>query len=95
MTEQKPSKLKQILAAIGAVLVGLLLFMKSKNNTLEALNENNEALKEKAELDAEIAKNDALLNVEEVKRKEQVEGLKGNDEELSAKNLVDFFNRRK
>ncbi len=92
MTEEKPSKLKLILSGIGAILVGLLLFFKSKNNTLEALNENNEALKEKAELDAEIAKNDAHLEVEEEKRKEAESQEPPKD--LTPVALVDFFNKR-
>jgi len=83
-----------IAGAFGLILAALFM-ERTKNKSLEALNDNNEAMKEKNALDVEIAKNNAFLNVEEIKRKEQVDALKGNNEELSAKNLVDFFNRRK
>lgn len=88
-------KLWSIIAGAFGLILAALFIERTKNKNLEALNDNNEAMKEKNALDVEIVNNNALLNVEEIKRKEQVDALKGNNEELSAKNLVDFFNRRK
>lgn len=53
-----------------ALVLGLLFLERSKRKSAEALNDNNEALKEVQELNGEIEKNKGLLEAEEEKRKE-------------------------
>jgi len=89
-------KLWGYIAGAFALIVGLFFMERTKRKSAEALNENNEALKKVDELEAKVKVNHERLQVEEINRKEQVAALeKAKDEELSAKALVDFFNRRK
>jgi hypothetical protein len=89
-------KLWGYIAGAFALILSLFFLERTKRKSAEALNDNNEALKKVNDLDAKVKANNELLKVEEVNRKQQVEALeKAKNEELSAKNLVDFFNRRK
>lgn len=89
-------KLWGYIAGAFALIVGLFFMERTKRKSSEALNDNNEALKKVDELQAKVQVNNERLHIEEVNRKEQVVALeKAKNEELSAKALVDFFNRRK
>lgn len=74
-------------------MLGLLFFERGKRKSAEALNDNNEALKEVAKNAGEIEKNNGLLAAEEEKRKEIEKGTK--DDKENTDGNANFFNGRK
>lgn len=83
-----------VLALLGAL--GGLFFFRSKNKSNEALVENVATKEELLKKDQEIAKNNGLLQAEEVKRAQLEEDIKKEqDEPLTTDQVIDFFNRRK
>lgn len=82
---------------IYAVLAGLLvLFFLKKNKTVEAQGENLEVKEKLNEIQKEIIKTDAKIEIEAEKRdsvkKEMEEKI---NDVLSEKEIADFFNRNK
>lgn len=75
------------------LLGGAYLFQRSKLKSAEALNDNNEALKEVQKINGEVEKNKGLLGAEEEKRKEIAKETE--DEKTNTNADAGFFNSRK
>jgi|688.fasta_scaffold1290130_1 hypothetical protein len=75
-----------------AVLVGLLVYEKSKRKTAESLNTNLESKEKVQQEQAKIDKVDAQLAAEENKRNELQEQLDKKAERVLNETLAKFFN---
>lgn len=75
-----------------AVLVGLLVYEKSKRKTAESLNTNLESKEKVQQEQAKIDKVDAQLELEETKRKELEDQLDKKAERILNEKLAEFFN---
>lgn len=77
-------------------LLGGLVYERTKRKSAEAILENNEVAKANIELDKTKAKLEGLDQAEEELRRKELERLKEKqDEKLSDKDIIDFFNNRK
>lgn len=83
--------LEILLGIIGALLGGLV-YLKTKKDSAEALNTNNDVKNEAGKLDANIEKSKALLEAEEEKRKSLASDLKKEEGNKSDEELAKFFN---
>jgi len=84
-----------VVAAFSLIL-GLFFMERSKRRSAEALNDNADTLEKVRKKESEVMKNNAQLLAEEQLRNNEREALESKkNEDLSASNLVDFFNKRK
>lgn len=84
----------QALIAIIIALVGGLLYLRSRQQTAEALLQNQDTKKELNAIDKDIAKNEGIIESEEEKQKRTQKELEDEKaKKLSANELADFFNR--
>lgn len=80
-----------ILVVVG--LVGWLLYERSKRRSSEALNDNIETKEKVNEIQKDIIKNEALIEVEKEKQDELKKNLeKEKSKDVSNDDLIDFFN---
>lgn len=82
--------LETLLTIIG-VLLGGLVYLKTKKDSAESLNENVDVKNKAGKLDAEIEKSKALLEAEEEKRKSLASDLQKEKGNKSNEELAKFF----
>lgn len=81
-----------LFGALGLTAIGFF-YMKAKKDSAEALLNNQRTKQDVAKIDGQIAKNDAILESEEEKRKAINQQIK--DAQNEAGDVIDFFNKRK
>lgn len=79
------------LIGLVAILLGGLLFERSRRNSAEGVLENLDTKKELLKQETLTAKNQGLLEAEEEKRKE----IKSNEDKKSLDDVARFLNDRK
>lgn len=87
-----------ILTLLGviAALFGVALFQKSKADTANALNQNIKTKEDLLKTDEKIVDNNVSLKQEDIKRNQLAEDVKKDqNEEVSSRDVLDFFNNRK
>lgn len=86
----------QYLLGLGAAIFAAFIYLKTKKDSAEALNENIDTKNQINEIDKQVAKNDGELQSEEDKRKQlekEAEDAKNANQNVSS--LIDFFSKRK
>lgn len=79
------------LIGLVAILLGGLLFERSRRKSAEGVLENLDTKKELLKQETQTAKNQGLLEAEEEKRKE----IKSNEDKKSLDDIARFLNDRK
>jgi hypothetical protein len=79
------------LIGLVAILLGGLLFERSRRKSAEGVLENLDTKKELLKQETQAAKNQGLLEAEEEKRKE----IKSNEDKKSLDDIARFLNDRK
>jgi cell division protein FtsN len=83
------------LVGIIVALAGAFFFQKGKKDSAEALLQNQDMKNKLNPLDQQIAKNNGLLEAEEVKRQQMAEELKRKEnEKLSDEELLKRLNNK-
>lgn len=86
--------LKIALAGLVVVLIGVLLYERSKRRSAEALNDNIETKEKIDEVQRDVIKNEALMEAERLKRDEINKKLEEDKKkDVSKDDLLDFFNK--